>query len=243
MANRHSEVSLFYYSRKDSHLTALLASLGFVVLAEMGDKTQLLAMAFACRYKASTVMWGVFAATVFNHLLAVLAGNYLTQFIPIQYIQIAAAASFILFGLWTIRGDELQGEDKRFNFSPFWTVAVAFFIAEMGDKTQLATISLAAKYQSVLPVLVGTTAGMLIADAIGIGVGIVMGKKIPERVVKWVAALIFIFFGLYGLYEYLPADFLTVPVIIAGLTAIVVVAYILGRGDFKRIRSVCETSE
>jgi putative Ca2+/H+ antiporter (TMEM165/GDT1 family) len=224
-------------------LAALLASLGFVVLAEMGDKTQLLAMAFACRYKASTVLWGVFAATALNHLLAVLAGNYLTQFIPIQYIQIAAAASFILFGLWTIRGDELQGEDKRFNFSPFWTVAVAFFIAEMGDKTQLATISLAAKYQSVLPVLAGTTAGMLIADAIGIGVGIVMGKKIPERVVKWVAALIFIFFGLYGLYEYLPADVLTLPVIIAGVTAIVLAACILGRGDFKRIPSTCVTSE
>lgn len=153
----------------------------FVVLAEMGDKTQRLAMVFACRYKASTVLWGVFVATAFNHLLAVLAGNYLTQFVPIQYIQIAAAASFILFGLWTIRGDELQGEDKRFNFSPFWTVAVAFFIAEMGGKTQLATISLAAQYQSVLPVLVGTTAGMLTADAIGIGVGIVMGKRSWNR--------------------------------------------------------------
>lgn len=224
-------------------MTALLASLGFVVLAEMGDKTQLLAMAFACRYKASTVMWGVFVATAFNHLLAVLAGNYLTHFIPIQYIQLAAAVSFILFGLWTIRGDQLEGEDKRFNFSPFWTVTAAFFLAEMGDKTQLATISLAAKFQSVWPVLVGTTAGMLIADAIGIGVGIVMGKKIPERVVKWVAALIFIFFGLYGLYQYLPANLLTVPVIIIGLTAIAVATYILGRDDFKRIHQACRAPE
>ena len=162
-------------------MTAFLASLGFVVLAEMGDKTQLLAMAFATRYKASTVMWGVFAATVLNHFLAVLAGNYLTNLVPIHYIQIAAAASFILFGLWTIRGDELAGEDKRFHFSPFWTVAIAFFIAEMGDKTQLATVALAAKYQSVIPVLAGTTAGMLIADAIGIGIGIVMGKKNPRE--------------------------------------------------------------
>jgi len=141
-------------------MTAFLASLGFVVLAEMGDKTQLLAMAFATRYKASTVMWGVFAATVFNHFLAVLAGNYLTNLVPLHYVQIAAAASFILFGLWTIRGDELEGEDKRFHFSPFWTVAIAFFIAEMGDKTQLATVALAAKYQAVMPVLAGTTAGM-----------------------------------------------------------------------------------
>jgi putative Ca2+/H+ antiporter (TMEM165/GDT1 family) len=216
-------------------MTAFLASLGFVVLAEMGDKTQLLAMAFATRYKASTVMWGVFAATVLNHFLAVLAGNYLTNLVPIHYVQIAAAASFILFGLWTIRGDELQGEDKRFHFSPFWTVAIAFFIAEMGDKTQLATVALAAKYQSVMPVLAGTTAGMLIADAIGIGIGIVMGKKIPERAVKWIAALIFILFGLWGLYEYLPEDVLTVPVIVAGVAAIVLAVYWLGRNDLRKL--------
>jgi putative Ca2+/H+ antiporter (TMEM165/GDT1 family) len=216
-------------------MTAFLASLGFVVLAEMGDKTQLLAMAFATRYKASTVMWGVFAATVLNHFLAVLAGNYLTNLVPIHYVQIAAAASFILFGLWTIRGDELAGEDKRFHFSPFWTVAIAFFIAEMGDKTQLATVALAAKYQSVLPVLVGTTAGMLIADAIGIGIGIVMGKKIPERAVKWIAALIFIGFGLWGLYEYLPEDVLTAPVIVAGIAIISLAVYWLGRNDLRRL--------
>jgi putative Ca2+/H+ antiporter (TMEM165/GDT1 family) len=216
-------------------MTAFLASLGFVVLAEMGDKTQLLAMAFATRYKASTVMWGVFAATVLNHFLAVLAGNYLTNLVPIHYVQIAAAASFILFGLWTIRGDELAGEDKRFHFNPFWTVAIAFFIAEMGDKTQLATVALAAKYQSVIPVLVGTTAGMLIADAIGIGIGIVMGKKIPERAVKWIAALIFIGFGLWGLYEYLPEDVLTVPFVLSGVAAVVLAVYWLGRDDIRRL--------
>jgi putative Ca2+/H+ antiporter (TMEM165/GDT1 family) len=226
---------VFFCPRKENNMTAFLASLGFVVLAEMGDKTQLLAMAFATRYKASTVMWGVFAATVLNHFLAVLAGNYLTNLVPIHYVQIAAAASFILFGLWTIRGDELAGEDKRFHFNPFWTVAIAFFIAEMGDKTQLATVALAAKYQSVIPVLVGTTAGMLIADAIGIGIGIVMGKKIPERAVKWIAALIFIGFGLWGLYEYLPEDVLTVPFVLSGVAAVVLAVYWLGRDDIRRL--------
>jgi putative Ca2+/H+ antiporter (TMEM165/GDT1 family) len=214
-------------------MTAFLASLAFVVLAEMGDKTQLLAMAFATRYKASTVMWGVFVATIFNHLLAVLAGNYMTTLVPIRYIQIAAAVSFILFGLWTIRGDELAGEDKRFHFSPFWTVAVAFFIAEMGDKTQLATIALAAKYQSVLPVLTGTTLGMLIADAIGIGIGIVMGKKIPERAVKWIAAIIFILFGFWGLYEYLPEEVLSMPTAVLGIVAVALAACRLGWSDIR----------
>lgn len=182
-------------------MEAYLASLVFVVLAEMGDKTQLLAMAFASRYRWQTVMWGVFIATLVNHLLAVFAGNWLTHLIPMHHIQIAASVSFILFGLWTIKGDSLNNEDKRFSFSPFWTVAVAFFFAEMGDKTQLATVALAAKYMSIIPVWMGTTTGMVIADAIGIIIGIVLGKKIPERFVKWFAAVIFIVFGLIGLYR------------------------------------------
>jgi putative Ca2+/H+ antiporter (TMEM165/GDT1 family) len=182
-------------------VTAFLTSLVIVVLAEMGDKTQLLAMAFVSRFRWQTVMWGVFVATAANHLFAVLVGNYLTSIIPLNYIKIAASASFILFGLWTIRGDTLEGEDKRFSFSPFWTVAIAFFIAEMGDKTQLATVALAAEFNTIVPVWTGTTAGMLIADAIGIGVGIVLHKNIPEKKIKWFAALVFIAFGLWGLYE------------------------------------------
>ncbi len=199
---------------------ALLASVGFVVLAEMGDKTQLLAMALACRFRWQTVMLGVFAATLGNHFLAVVAGTYLTKLIPLDYVRIAAFASFILFGFWTLRGDTLEGEDKRFNFSPFWTVAVAFFLAEMGDKTQLATVALAAEYQSIFAVWLGTTTGMLIADAIGIGVGIVLGKKIPERAIKWTAAFIFIFFGLSGLYELLPGLYLYPIFIVCGIAVL-----------------------
>lgn len=181
-------------------MVAFLTSLGFVLLAEMGDKTQLLAMAFATRYIWKTVLWGVFAATLVNHLLAVMMGNYLDHFLPMDYVKIAAAAAFILFGFWTLRGDTLKGEDQRFNYSPFWTVAIAFFFAEMGDKTQLATVALAAEFNTIFPVWLGTTAAMVIADAIGIGVGIVLGKRIPEKTIKWVAAFIFIAFGVFGLY-------------------------------------------
>jgi Ca2+/H+ antiporter, TMEM165/GDT1 family len=195
-------------------MTGYLASLAFVVLAEMGDKTQLLAMAFATRYRWQTVMWGVFVATLVNHLLAVLAGNYLTALFPMHYIQVAASASFILFGLWTVRGDKLSGEDKRFNFSPFWTVAVAFFIAEMGDKTQLATVALASRYGQIIQIWLGTTSGMLVADALGIIVGIVMGKSIPERAIKWFAAIIFVAFGLIGLYDVAPPSLRTIPLLI-----------------------------
>jgi len=224
-------------------VTAFLLSMSIVVLAEMGDKTQLLAMAFATRYKAAVVLWAVFWATFFNHLLAVVVGNYLTHFIPIQYIQIAAAVSFILFGLWTIRGDELNNEDKRFSFSPFWTVAIAFFIAEMGDKTQLATVALAAKYQSIIPVWLGTTTGMVIADAIGIVIGIIIGKKIPERAVKWFAAIIFILFGLIGLYQYLPETLLTpINIAVAILFISGAVFFVARMGRKKKDASERETS-
>jgi Ca2+/H+ antiporter, TMEM165/GDT1 family len=214
-------------------MNALLASVGFVVLAEMGDKTQLLAMALACRFRWQTVMLGVFAATLANHLLAVLAGTYLTRAVPLDYVRIAAFASFILFGFWTLRGDRLEGEDRRFNFSPFWTVFAAFFLAEMGDKTQLATVALAAEYQSVWAVWLGTTTGMMIADAVGIGVGVVLGKKIPERTIKWVAAFIFIFFGLSGLSKLLP-DIYWYPVfILSGAAVLGFAVYEFTRGREK----------
>ena len=210
-------------------MTAFLTALAFVVLAEMGDKTQLLAMAFACRFRWQTVMWGVFVATVLNHLFAVLVGNYLTAFIPLSYIQIGAAISFIAFGIWTIRGDELGDEAEKDKFSPFWTVAIAFFIAEMGDKTQLATIALAAKFNTILPVWLGTTAGMMVADGLGIIFGIVLGKKIPERAMKWGAAILFICFGLWGLYEYVPADFWTMPLIAGGLFILLLSIWLAAR--------------
>ncbi len=210
-------------------MTAYITSLLFVVLAEMGDKTQLLAMAFATRYPWRTVMWGVFAATILNHLFAVVVGSYLTSVIPLSSIQIAAAASFIVFGLWTIRGDSLDGEDKKTGRSPFWTVAIAFFLAEMGDKTQLATVALAAQFNTIVPVWLGTTTGMLIADGIGIIFGIVMGKKIPERAVKWFAALIFIAFGLVGLYESLPASLLTAPILTASSAVLAAAIYLVAR--------------
>ena len=226
-------------------MTAFLASFVFVVLAEMGDKTQLLAMAFACKFRWQTVMWGVFVATAANHLLAAWIGIYLTTIVPMAYISIAAAASFIIFGLWTIRGDTLEDEDKKYSFSPFWTVTVAFFMAEMGDKTQLATISLAVKYASIISVWIGTTLGMIVSNGIGIIVGNVMGKHIPERAIKWVSALIFIGFGVYGLYENLPQDIWS-PAVIAGslifLSAAMYIVSRMGSGP-KAQRPVCDNSE
>jgi putative Ca2+/H+ antiporter (TMEM165/GDT1 family) len=177
-----------------------------VTLAEMGDKTQLLAMAFATRFPAKTVLSAVFVATLLNHALAVAVGRLLTTVIPLEVISFVAALSFILFGLWTIRGDTLEGENQqRTDYGPFVTVAIAFFIAELGDKTQLATISLAVKYTDPIAVLLGTTTGMVLADGFGIIIGIVLGKRIPDAVIRLVSAGIFILFGLAGAATVLPA--------------------------------------
>jgi putative Ca2+/H+ antiporter (TMEM165/GDT1 family) len=197
-------------------------------------------MAFASRYRWQTVMWGVFAATIVNHFLAVVAGNYLTAFIPLAYIQVAAAASFIIFGLWTLRGDTLEGEDRRFQYSPFWSVAVAFFFAEMGDKTQLATVTLATQYDSIIAVWFGTTSGMLVADAFGIIVGIVLGKKIPERLVKWFAALIFIAFGSIGLYHALPRRMILPILCGIGIATTGYLFYLKRNASGKKENSRCE---
>lgn len=222
-----------------SNLIAFLFATGTVVLAEMGDKTQLLAMAFATKYKASKVLSGVFIATVLNHALAVVVGNFITRFEAAQiWIQAIASLSFIFFGLWTIRGDKLEGEQNRTTkFGAVITVAIAFFIAEMGDKTQLATIALAAKFPAdPIGILVGTTTGMLIADGIGIIIGVVMCKKIPERTIKLISAGAFIFFGLIGSYQ-VAGDMLhlTLWAIIVCMISIIIItgiaAYFLIKND------------
>lgn len=189
-------------------IASFMASFAFVVLAEMGDKTQLLAMSFATRFNAYKVLFAVFIATIANHALAVLAGEFLVAVVPIDIITFIASISFIGFGLWTIKGDSLKGEDKKpSRFGAVTTVAIAFFIAEFGDKTQLATISLAVEYQSAAIVLMGTTLGMIVADGVGIIIGVVLGKRIPQKTIKWFSAGIFILFGLIGAYKIVAEKF------------------------------------
>jgi Ca2+/H+ antiporter, TMEM165/GDT1 family len=207
-------------------LASFIASFLFVVLAEMGDKTQLLAMAFACRYPARKVLIAVFFATLLNHSLAVTVGHFLSVYVPFGLISFVASLSFIFFGLWTLRGDSLSGEaDRPTRFGPIVTVGIAFFLAEMGDKTQLATISLAIEYGNMLYVLLGTTAGMIVADGFGIIVGIVLRKRIPERTIKFVSATVFAAFGFIGVYGALSERIgLAMTVLVIGSMAVCTVA-------------------
>jgi putative Ca2+/H+ antiporter (TMEM165/GDT1 family) len=191
-------------------MSEFIKAMLLVVVAEMGDKTQLLAMAMASKYKVGQVMLGVLIATIFNHALAVLAGTYLSSVIPMQTVEIVAAVAFLAFGLWTLRGDKIDDDgDKKHKFGPVVTVAIAFFIAEMGDKTQLMTITIAAESAQPLFILMGTTTGMLIADGIGIIGGAWMAKHVPDVYIKWIAGIIFMFFGTLTLFKTVPAVFIT----------------------------------
>ncbi len=210
-------------------MSEIIKALLFVVVAEMGDKTQLLAMAMASKYKVGQVMLGVLVATILNHALAVALGNCLGNVIPMDIIKIVAAVAFLIFGLWTLRGDKLDEEDnKKQKFSPVMTVAIAFFIAEMGDKTQLMTITIAAESTTPIFVLMGTTLGMLVADGIGIIGGAWMAKHIPEKYIKWGAGLVFLFFGTLTLYENIPAGLVNPFTIAIYFLVLIVLIYLIG---------------
>jgi putative Ca2+/H+ antiporter (TMEM165/GDT1 family) len=185
-------------------LAAFSAAFLLVVLAEMGDKTQFVAMTFATKFNPFKVLFAIFLAAITNFVIVIVIGQLLTEIVPLDVISLAASISFIGFGLWTLREEKIV--DKKTKVSRFGvvaTVAVAFFVAEFGDKTQLATLSLAAQYHSPVSVLVGATLAMLVADGVGIVIGVVLCKRIPQHKLKWLSAVIFVLFGLVGVYEVL----------------------------------------
>jgi Ca2+/H+ antiporter, TMEM165/GDT1 family len=187
-------------------MSAFFKAFIVVIVGEMGDKTQILAMTMAGKYKAKKVLIGVLLATILNHAIAVGIGTYLSLILPMYLISIAGGISFLIFGLWTIRGDDSRDDQQKADkFGPILTVAIAFFLAEMGDKTQLMAIALAAEFRQPLVVLAGTTSAMIVADGAGIVFGAWICKNIPEKTMRWVASGIFIFFGIATLYESLPA--------------------------------------
>ncbi|MCT4508256.1 MAG: TMEM165/GDT1 family protein [Tepidibacter sp.] len=182
-----------------------------ITLAEMGDKTQLLALAFASKFKPLYVLIGIFIGAFLNHGIAIALGNYISNFIPIKQVQLFASLLFILFGLWSLKIDFEDDKDDDINskYGPILTVAFAFFIGELGDKTQLTAMTLGANSKLPLLVLFGTVSGMILTGGLGIIVGKLLGKKIPEVTMKIIAAFVFMFFGTVGLYTYIPTIYTT----------------------------------
>jgi len=187
-------------------LETIASSFLLVAASEMGDKTQLLAFSLASRYRRPwVVMAGILTATLLNHGLASTVGAWVASSVPPRVLAGLLAATFIGFGIWTLKPDTLDESRKPDRFGPFVTTTVLFFLAEMADKTQLATVALAARYQSVLLVTLGTTLGMLASD----GLAVFLGQKLAARVqLRWIrvaAASLFFLFGGASLWGALQA--------------------------------------
>ena len=185
-------------------MQALLLSFAVIFVAELGDKSQLMAMTFAARYRPWPILAGITVATAFVHLFSVGLGVLVGVNLPTDAINVVAGIAFLGFGAWTLRGDNLSEDEEakanRAVKSAFLAAAVAFFLAELGDKTMLATITLATT-EGWFGTWVGSTLGMVAADALAIGVGAVLGHNLPEKAIRYGAAALFVLFGVVLIVE------------------------------------------
>jgi putative Ca2+/H+ antiporter (TMEM165/GDT1 family) len=184
-------------------LEALFTSVALVALAEIGDKTQLLAILLATRFRRPwPIIAGIFVATIANHFLAALVGEQAATLLQGHWFRYLVAASFIVMAGWTLIPDKLEEEERKpGRFGAFLTTVPAFFLVEMGDKTQVATIALAARFHTVLPVMAGTTVGMLIANVPAVFFGHEVIKRVPLKTVRLLAALLFLVIGVWMLLQ------------------------------------------
>lgn len=180
-----------------------LVSTFLVALAEMGDRTQLLAIMLASRFqKPVPILLGILAATLANHTLAALAGYYVSSLLSAQWFKYAVSASFIAMALWALVPDKEDEADKPQRLGKtgvFMATAVSFFLVEMGDKTQVATAALAARYHGVLLVAAGTTTGMMLANIPAVLLGHNVTRILPIKVLQIGAALLYLVLGLWGI--------------------------------------------
>jgi len=184
----------------------LLTSLLLVAVAEIGDKTQLLAILLATRFRRPwPIIAGIFAATIVNHALAALVGDSLAGVLSGAWFSYAIAASFLAMAIWALIPDRLDADEraqsKPSRFGPFITTLVAFFLVEMGDKTQIATVALGARFHDVPLVAAGTTAGMMLANVPAVLLGERITRIVPMRLVRLGAAAIFVLLGVWTLVE------------------------------------------
>ncbi|MGJ7509380.1 TMEM165/GDT1 family protein [Variovorax sp. GT1P44] len=184
-------------------MEAFFVATGVVALAEMGDKTQLLSLVLAARFrKPWPIVLGIFAATVLNHALAGAVGNWVTHFLGPVVLRWILGGSFIAMALWMMIPDKLDDDEvpKSSRFGVFGTTLVAFFLAEMGDKTQIATVMLAARYVDAYAwVVFGTTLGMMLANAPVVWLGERIVKRVPIKLVHGISAVIFMVLGVAAL--------------------------------------------
>jgi putative Ca2+/H+ antiporter (TMEM165/GDT1 family) len=185
-------------------MQSYIVSTLLVALAEMGDRTQLLAIMLASRYRRPVpILAGILVATIANHTLAALAGYYVSSLLNAAWFKYVIAASFVAMALWALIPDKEDEDEEaragRRRLGVFLTTAVSFFLVEMGDKTQIATAALAARYHDVLIVAAGTTTGMMLANIPAVLLGHSVTKVLPIRTLRIAAALLYLALGLWGL--------------------------------------------
>jgi putative Ca2+/H+ antiporter (TMEM165/GDT1 family) len=181
-------------------MEAFAVSAALVALAEMGDKTQLLSFVLAAKLKRPwPIIAGILVATLANHLLAGWVGAWLATLVAPATLKWIVALSFFAFGLWALKPDTLEGERAYSGRSAFVTTLVAFFLVEMGDKTQLATVALAARFDALAAVVMGTTIGMLVANAPAVWLGEAMAHRVNMKWMRWIAAALFVLLGVLTL--------------------------------------------
>lgn len=177
-------------------MEALLASITLVAAAEIGDKTQLLSFVLAAKLRRPyAIIAGIFVATLANHALAGSIGVWLAALVTPQALSWVVGLAFFGFGLWTLKPDTLDGDPRIIGAGAFVTTTVAFFLAEMGDKTQLATVALAARYHDLTWVVLGTTLGMMAANIPAVIIGETLAHRVPMKAVRWLAAALFVAVG------------------------------------------------
>ena len=182
-------------------MEAFLVSTSIVALAEIGDKTQLLAFILAAKFRQPTpIVLGILGATLANHVLAGAVGAWVTSMVPPDVMRWILGLSFIAMAAWTLIPDKFdEGDAKLAKYGVFGTTLIAFFLAEMGDKTQVATVALVAQYHALASVVAGTTLGMMIANVPAVLLGDRISHKLPVRMIHAVAAAIFALLGVLTL--------------------------------------------
>ncbi|WP_168408636.1 TMEM165/GDT1 family protein [Acinetobacter indicus] len=184
-----------------------LISTAIVALAEMGDKTQLLALLLAARFrKPLPILLAILAATLINHGLSAALGQWITTILSPEILRWILALGFIGMAIWMLIPDQLDDENESINkwqkYGVFGATFILFFLAEIGDKTQIATVALAARFDSIFWVMIGTTLGMMIANAPAVLIGNKMAEKLPVSLIHKIGALIFLIIGVSTLLQY-----------------------------------------
>lgn len=196
------------------HMYEFLLSTGLVALAEMGDKTQLLALLLAVKFrKPLPILLAIFCATIVNHGLSAWLGQWITSVVPEHILVWILSLGFIAMAAWMLIPDELGDESESINqwqkYGVFGATFVLFFLAEIGDKTQLATVALAARFDSLFWVMAGTTVGMMIASVPAVFIGERLAQKLPIALIHKIAAVIFLILGVATLIIYYSNVFIT----------------------------------